>query len=57
MIIILCLYVVVMWLVFSKFRLVKWGWLFHLPHRTIQSADIPLWIAESIRDPAVDTGN
>jgi len=27
MIIILCLYVVALWLVFSKFRLVKWGWL------------------------------
>jgi multidrug resistance efflux pump len=27
MIIILCLYVVAMWLVFSKFRLVQWGWL------------------------------
>src|SRR3954452_4514073 len=27
MVIILCLYVVAMWLVFSKFRLVKWGWL------------------------------
>jgi multidrug resistance efflux pump len=27
MIIILCLYVVALWLVFSKFRLVRWGWL------------------------------
>jgi multidrug resistance efflux pump len=27
MIIILCLYIVALWLVFSKFRLVKWGWL------------------------------
>jgi multidrug resistance efflux pump len=27
MVIILCLYVVALWLVFSKFRLVKWGWL------------------------------
>ena len=27
MIIVLCLYVVAMWLVFSKFRLVQWGWL------------------------------
>jgi multidrug resistance efflux pump len=26
-IIILCLYVVALWLVFSKFRLVRWGWL------------------------------
>src|SRR5471032_1146658 len=26
MIIILCLYVVGLWLVFSKFRLVRWGW-------------------------------
>src|SRR5213593_4496773 len=27
MVIILCLYIVALWLVFSKFRLVKWGWL------------------------------
>src|SRR5450631_2303173 len=27
MVIILCLYVVALWLVFSKFRLVRWGWL------------------------------
>jgi hypothetical protein len=27
MLIILCLYIVALWLVFSKFRLVKWGWL------------------------------
>jgi multidrug resistance efflux pump len=27
MVIILCLYVVALWLVFSKFRIVKWGWL------------------------------
>jgi multidrug resistance efflux pump len=27
MVIILCLYVVAMWLVFSKFKLVRWGWL------------------------------
>jgi multidrug resistance efflux pump len=27
MIIILCLYIVTLWLVFSKFRLVKWSWL------------------------------
>src|SRR5229473_79491 len=27
MIIILCLYVVALWLVFSKFKLVRWGWL------------------------------
>jgi multidrug resistance efflux pump len=27
MIIILCLYIVGLWLVFSKFRLVRWGWL------------------------------
>ena len=27
MVIILCLYVVVLWLVFSKFKLVRWGWL------------------------------
>ena len=27
MIIILCLYVVALWLAFSKFRLVRWGWL------------------------------
>ncbi|WP_247767579.1 hypothetical protein [Bradyrhizobium sp. 172] len=27
MVIIVCLYVVALWLVFSKFRLVKWGWL------------------------------
>jgi multidrug resistance efflux pump len=27
MIIILCLYIVGLWLVFSKFKLVKWGWL------------------------------
>jgi multidrug resistance efflux pump len=27
MIFILCLYVVALWLVFSKFRLVRWGWL------------------------------
>jgi multidrug resistance efflux pump len=27
MVIILCLYIVAMWLVFSKFRLVRWGWL------------------------------
>jgi multidrug resistance efflux pump len=27
MVIILCLYVVALWLVFSKFKLVKWGWL------------------------------
>jgi multidrug resistance efflux pump len=25
-IIILCLYVVALWIVFSKFRLVRWGW-------------------------------
>ena len=27
MIIILCPYVVVLWAVFSKFKLVRWGWL------------------------------
>lgn len=27
MVIILCLYILAMWLVFSKFRLVRWGWL------------------------------
>jgi multidrug resistance efflux pump len=27
MLIILCLYVVALWLVFSKFRIVRWGWL------------------------------
>src|ERR1700688_322768 len=27
MVIILCLYVVALWLVFSKFKLVRWGWL------------------------------
>jgi multidrug resistance efflux pump len=27
MLIILCLYIVALWLVFSKFRLVRWGWL------------------------------
>jgi multidrug resistance efflux pump len=27
MVIILCLYIVAMWLVFSKFKLVRWGWL------------------------------
>jgi hypothetical protein len=27
MVIILCLYILAMWLVFSKFRLVQWGWL------------------------------
>src|SRR3979411_2318221 len=27
MIIILCLYIVALWLVFSKFKLVRWGWL------------------------------
>ena len=27
MIIILCLYIVALWLVFSKFRLASWGWL------------------------------
>src|SRR2546421_11565794 len=27
MLIILCLYVVALWLVFSKFHLVRWGWL------------------------------
>src|SRR5450631_332203 len=27
MVIILCLYIVALWLVFSKFRLVRWGWL------------------------------
>ena len=27
MVIILCLYIVAMWLVFSKFRLLRWGWL------------------------------
>ncbi|BBO03387.1 MULTISPECIES: HlyD family secretion protein [Bradyrhizobium] len=27
MVIVLCLYIVVLWSVFSKFRLVKWGWL------------------------------
>ena len=27
MLIILCLYVVALWLVFSKFKLVRWGWL------------------------------
>jgi len=26
-VIILCLYVVALWLVFSKFKLVRWGWL------------------------------
>jgi multidrug efflux pump subunit AcrA (membrane-fusion protein) len=26
MVIILCLYVVALWLVFSKFKLVRWGW-------------------------------
>jgi hypothetical protein len=27
MVIILCLCILAMWLVFSKFRLVRWGWL------------------------------
>ena len=27
MVIILCLYIVALWLVFSKFKLVRWGWL------------------------------
>ena len=27
MLIILCLYFLALWLVFSKFRIVKWGWL------------------------------
>ena len=27
MIIILCLYLVALWVVFSKFKLVRWGWL------------------------------
>ena len=27
MVIILCLYVVALWVVFSKFKLVRWGWL------------------------------
>jgi multidrug resistance efflux pump len=27
MIIILCLYIVALWVVFSKFKLVRWGWL------------------------------
>src|ERR1700732_5105999 len=27
MIIILCLYIVALWLVFSKFKLARWGWL------------------------------
>ncbi len=27
MIIILCLYIVALWLVFSKFKLMRWGWL------------------------------
>jgi len=27
MIIILCLYVIALWAVFSKFKLVRWGWL------------------------------
>jgi hypothetical protein len=26
MVIILCLYIVALWLVFSKFKLVRWGW-------------------------------
>lgn len=26
MVIILCLYLVALWLVFSKLRLVRWGW-------------------------------
>ena len=27
MLIILCLYVVALWLLFSKFKVVRWGWL------------------------------
>ena len=27
MVIILCLYVIAMWAIFSKFKLVRWGWL------------------------------
>ena len=27
MVVILCLYIVALWLVFSKFKLVRWGWL------------------------------
>ncbi|TWC07188.1 multidrug resistance efflux pump [Bradyrhizobium macuxiense] len=27
MVIVLCLYILTMWLIFSKFRLVRWGWL------------------------------
>jgi multidrug resistance efflux pump len=27
MVIILCLYIVVLWAAFSKFKLVRWGWL------------------------------
>jgi hypothetical protein len=27
MVIILCIYIVALWVVFSKFKLVRWGWL------------------------------
>ena len=27
MVIILCLYIVALWVIFSKFKLVRWGWL------------------------------
>jgi len=27
MVIILCLYIVALWVVFSRFKLVRWGWL------------------------------
>ena len=36
MLIILCLYIVALWAIFSKFKLVRWGW--HL-------APSPCWLA------------
>jgi hypothetical protein len=27
MVIILCLYIVALWVIFSRFKLVRWGWL------------------------------
>jgi hypothetical protein len=36
MLIILCLYIVALWAIFSKFKLVRWGWV---------SAPWPHWVA------------
>ena len=48
MVIILCLYVVALWLVFSKFKLVRWGWLSGTISLLVGGFILTTWIAGRI---------